>query len=144
MAAYTEPRRLPAEYVQAGDLVHIINSFGDAWVTVVNVTECDAPDCPDHHSVNVQYPATTVHYGVLDFLTVRIPVKSEPTAPAGPADGDRVWLVDGTPGAVMHRMPDVAEQCGWPKRQAGVTCLAAEAVEWWQATRCPRCWPGAT
>jgi hypothetical protein len=66
---------------------------------------------------------------------------AEPVKPAGPADDDRVWLVDGTPGAEMHRMPDNSSRCGWPQRQAGVTCLAVEAVRWWQATRCPRCWP---
>lgn len=64
------------------------------------------------------------------------------TAPGGPADGDRVWLIE-TPAALMHRFPR-PDCCQWPPPQDGVIVLAAEAVEGWQAKPCPRCWPGAS
>jgi hypothetical protein len=66
-------------------------------------------------------------------------LRAQLAAPAGPADDDRVWLI-GTPGAHMHRLPRT-EICNWPLPHEGVTVLASEAIEGWQATPCPRCWP---
>lgn len=71
----------------------------------------------------------------------------ERTAPAGPADDERVWLSVPRRGTDMHALVpgnSAATGCGRSRSAGGITVLAAEAVQGWACKPCKRCWPGAS
>lgn len=147
MTAYTAPLLLPPEYVQPGWLVEIYRDTGPLYVAVVAVTECDDPTHADMCSTVIEYPATTVHYGCMTTLTVRIPCEPEPaTTPAGPAPDAAVWVSVQRSKVDMHQLlqPNVGGTVCGRSTRTGHIHTAGYAVERWTARPCPRCWPVTT
>ncbi len=77
MTAYTAAIELPAHYLRTGWQVLVARApAGDIWATVIHADQCGAEeDC-----VAAEYAATTLHYGVREVLTARIPCQPDEVA----------------------------------------------------------------